>query len=199
MCVIVTTPGRVHRPTLRQLELCEAENPHGSGVAWLTGKRVEYIKGLRACEIHKLLTGIDGPAIVHFRIASVGGVRADLCHPFPVTHRADLRRSGRARSVLFHNGTWSEWRQAVEHFGLRFGREAVSDTRVAASLVSRFGFDWLKRWDYCRWAMLSKNGIQRIGSWTKLGCCHYSNTHWRRNEPPRQWRASDNADWWKSE
>lgn len=197
MCVIITTPGLRHRPTLEQLELCEETNPHGSGVAWLTGKRVEYIKGLRAGEIHSLLNKVVSPAIVHFRIASVGGVNAQLCHPFPITHRAELRRNGRARAVLFHNGTWSEWSAAADHFGIAFPkREAVSDTRVAAALVARFGFDWMKRWEYCRWAVLSAAGIQRLGQWTRIGRCYYSNTYWRRTNP-NGWSAKDEADWWK--
>lgn len=179
MCVIITTPNRGFRPSLRQLELCELANGHGSGLAWLDGDTVEYRKSLDASEISRRLAEIHGPAIVHFRIASVGGVTPELCHPFPVTHRAELRSRGRARSVLFHNGTWSEHRAAAAHFGLAFPkREPVSDTRVAASLVARFGFDWLQRADHCRWALLSRDGIRRIGHWQKLGGCHYSNTYW---------------------
>lgn len=197
MCVIITTPSLRHRPSLENLELCAEANSHGSGVAWLTGKRVEYAKGLPVAEIHRLLKNVAGPAIVHFRIASVGGVNPQLCHPFPITHRADLHRSGRARAVLFHNGTWSEYRAASEHFGIRFGKhEPVSDTRVAAALVARFGFAWLKRWEYCRWARLSAGGVERLGSWTRIGACHYSNTFWRRPSFGG-WSAAQDADWWK--
>ena len=103
MCVIITSPDRSHRPTLAQLTLCEATNSHGSGLAWLSGKHAQYEKGLSVAEIHDFLRRLNGPAIVHFRIASVGGVNPDLCHPFPVTHRAPLRASGIARAVLFHN------------------------------------------------------------------------------------------------
>lgn len=180
MCVIITTPNRAHRPTLAQLGQCERANRHGSGLAWLNGKRVEYCKNLPDSEIHRLLGEISGPAIVHFRIASVGGVDPQLCHPFPVTHRAELRQQGTARSVLFHNGTWVEHSAAAKHYGLAFPkREPASDTRLAAALVARFGFDWLKRAEYCRWAMLDRKGIRRIGKWTPIGGCHYSNTHWQ--------------------
>jgi hypothetical protein len=181
MCVIITSPRRGARPSLQQLELCERTNPHGSGVAWIEGKRVEYAKSLPIAEIHRLLEETAGPAIIHFRIASVGGVDPQLCHPFPITHGAELRATGRARSVLFHNGTWAEWKRAAEKYGIGYAkREPVSDTRIAASLVARFGFDWLKRVgaDYCRWAHLDNRGIQRLGDWKRLGGCHYSNTFW---------------------
>lgn len=179
MCVIVTTPDAAHRPTFTQLAQCERTNPHGSGLAWLRGRTVEYVKGLTAAEIHARLADIAGPAIVHFRIASVGGVRADLCHPFPITHRAELRRHGRARAVLFHNGTWSEHRRAAEHFEIRFPkREGVSDTRIAAVVAARLGSTWLQRFNYCRWAILDRDGIRRIGNWSRIDGCHYSNTLW---------------------
>ena len=179
MCVVITTTGRKERPTLRQLELCEAANRHGSGLAWLEGKRVHYVKGLDVQAIHRKLSEIDGPAIVHFRIASVGRVCQELCHPFPVTHKAELRQQGRARAVLFQNGTWPGYAQFMQRLELKFGRkEPVSDTRAAASFISRFGFKWLKKLDYCRWAMLDAEGIHRIGKWSKVGSCHFSNLYW---------------------
>jgi len=192
MCVIITSPGRDVRPSRRQLQLCEQANAHGSGIAWVDGRKVRYEKNLTVAQIHHQLRRIEGPAIVHFRIASVGGVNAHLCHPFPITHEAELRQHGSARSVLFHNGTWSEWARFRAHFDIRFHRrEPVSDTRVAATLVARFGFKWLERFSYCRWAQLSAGGIQRVGSWKQVDGCHYSNTYWLPDEGGRDfWDAS---------
>ena len=51
--------------------------------------------------------------VIHFRIASVGEVTPKLCHPFPVTACATTRFSGHARAVLFHNGTWGDWRETL--------------------------------------------------------------------------------------
>ncbi len=192
MCVIITSPGRDLRPTRRQLQLCEKANAHGSGIAFLEGKRVRYEKNLTVQQIHQQLASVEGPAIVHFRIASVGGVNAHLCHPFPITHNAELHQHGRARSVLFHNGTWSEWSRFRDHFSLRFPkREPVSDTRVAATMVARFGFEWLQRFDYCRWTTLNAEGVQRIGNWHDIDGCHYSNTHW---QPRTQDNFADGDD-----
>lgn len=192
MCVVITSPGREERPSLRQLELCERANPHGSGIAWVKGRFAMYQKGLSVREIHRHLMKTEGPAVIHFRIASVGRVCPELCHPFPVTHRAELQPVGRARSVLFQNGTWPEYAKWRDQLGISYGkREPVSDTRVAASLVARFGFDWLKRAEFCRWVLLDADGIQRIGKWSKVEGCHYSNLHWLPHDDPDFWDLLD--------
>jgi len=59
--------------------------------------------------------------VIHFRIASVGGVCQQLRHPFPITLKAGLEPRGRAKAVLFQNGTWVGWRDAVD-FAVREGR-----------------------------------------------------------------------------
>ena len=51
--------------------------------------------------------------VIHFRWASVGGVDADLCHPFPVTRKAETDLFGTAEAVLFHNGTWGAYDEAL--------------------------------------------------------------------------------------
>ena len=195
MCVIITTPSQSHRPTLNQLHQCEDANRHGTGLAWVERHRVRYEKQLTVAEIHAQLKKVAGPAIVHFRIASVGAVTPLLCHPFPVRHDASLEISGHARSVLFHNGTWGEWQRYRDHFGIEFPcKEPVSDTRVAAALVARFGFDWLEKAAYCRWAHLSsREGIQRIGQWTKIGHCHFSNDYWQPRKEP-DWQINSNHE-----
>lgn len=190
MCVIITTPGRDQRPTQRQLELCEHANPHGSGLAWLDGRRVRYAKSLTVPQIHRQLARLEGPAVVHFRIASVGVVCPELLHPFPVTHRSELHPRGTARAVLFQNGTWSGWQSYRALAGFP-RRQRVSDARVAASMVARFGFDWLRRLDYCRWTLLDRDGIRRIGQWSKVGGCHYSNLHWLPFDQRDFWDALD--------
>jgi hypothetical protein len=69
-----------------------------------------------------------------------------LCHPFPVTARATTRLSGHARAVLFHNGTWSDWRENLRRMPRHHQSDGLlSDTRVAASLVDLCGVDVLDR------------------------------------------------------
>jgi hypothetical protein len=83
-------------------------------VAWREGGRVRWQKNLNTGETLRLLKKLDGEVIIHFRWASVGGIDPRLCHPFPVTPKASTSLSGMAESVLFHNGTWSGYEDALK-------------------------------------------------------------------------------------
>ena len=92
--------------------------------------------------------------MIHFRLASVGEVTPKLCHPFPITACATTRLSGHARAALFHNGTWSSWRETLRRMPRHHRPDGLmSDTRVAASLVDLCGMDVLDRlpgrWVFC--------------------------------------------------
>jgi predicted glutamine amidotransferase len=108
MCVILVSPGPKARPTRPILDACHEANPHGAGLAWREGRRVRWMKNLDVDDAHALLAELTGEVVIHFRWASVGGVDADLCHPFPVTATAKTDLFGNADAVLFHNGTWSQ-------------------------------------------------------------------------------------------
>jgi hypothetical protein len=97
------------------------------------------MKNLDPDEVAQLLAQIEGEVTVHFRWASVGGVDARLCHPFPVNKIADTKLSGVSNRLLFHNGTWADWRRALTHV---FGEDwkiglhgPMSDSRAMALLV----------------------------------------------------------------
>jgi hypothetical protein len=96
------------------------------------------MKNLAADEVAQLLEQLEGEVVIHFRWASVGGVDGRLCHPFPVEARASTKLSGTANRLLFHNGTWSDWRRALEHVPgakLAAGSAPLSDSRAMALLV----------------------------------------------------------------
>jgi len=177
MCVIVTSPDSKHRPSLATLEACERTNPHGSGVAWVQHNRVQWLKGLSAAAIAELLEVIEGPAVVHFRIASVGGVKAALCHPFPVSPTSPLKPYGQAGTVLFHNGHWSDWRDFAEEHDIKLAGP-VSDTRIIAVGVHRLGRKLLRKIP-CRFVMFSKRGVERFGDWSEVEGCYFSNLYWQ--------------------
>ena len=92
-----------------------ATKPIPTGPGWRGAKttRCAGSKGLEPEELEPLIAGLAGEIVIHFRWASVGEVTPKLCHPFPVTARATTRLSGHARAVLFHNGTWSQWRETL--------------------------------------------------------------------------------------
>lgn len=179
MCVIVISPNKASRPTLETLDRCAKANPHGSGFSWLESGRVHYLKGMSTKAIAKSLGEIKGPAIIHFRIASVGGIHPRLCHPFEITERPGSKLYGSADRVLFHNGTWMQWQNWERLNGLHL-KGQVSDTRVAAAAAWQNGFEWLKDTG-SKYVLFGQGGkIQTIGEFSKLSDgCLYSNLWWK--------------------
>lgn len=83
MCLLVflSASGKMSEKHVEESWRC---NPHGAGMAWVENGEVQIKKGYMKLEDLKAdLPLIAGkPAILHFRIASVGNKTADNCHPF---------------------------------------------------------------------------------------------------------------------
>jgi predicted glutamine amidotransferase len=139
MCVILIARSKPLTRTL--VNAAMDANPHGNGFAWIEkrGKKrtVRFEKGLTRNEVNKFSLKLPLPYVFHARIASVGGVHVRLTHPFPVAPRREqLKISGASRKgVLFHNGTWMEWKQFYEGPV----EELWSDSRAMADLIHKHG------------------------------------------------------------
>ena len=177
MCVILVCPEEV-RPKPEVLYACHEANPHGAGLAWREGGRVRWQKNLTTGEVVTLLKKLEGEVVIHFRWASVGGVDARLCHPFPVTPKANLSLSGMAESVLFHNGTWSGYADALERLGeeRELPGAPMSDTRAAALLVHAAGPEVLDKLPG-RWVWMNAAETRLSGAWETWRGMQVSNTH----------------------
>ncbi len=149
MCVIMLA-NRV-RPTEEMIERAFDWNKDGAGIAWRgTGGEndptpyVYWKKGLNLEEVKDLCKHVPIPYVVHFRVASVGGVRKSLTHPFPVGPDATLALEGRTTgSVLFHNGHWNPWADKALDAAISTGSKIPagdwSDSRAMAWMVNIFG------------------------------------------------------------
>jgi len=99
----------------------------------------------------------DYELVLHLRKSTGGGVRPELCHPFPVLSKNRLE--GYSKALLFHNGT----------FGLKVPRkyqDKLSDTAYLAWFARRIGlanFRLLLKQD-----ILNRNG-SRVLLWTDSG------------------------------
>ena len=189
MCVILVCPDNV-RPNAQTLKNCERANPHGAGVAWREDGEVWWMKGLSADELSELIDRISGEIVIHFRWASVGGVTPKLCHPFPVTACATTKLTGRARTVLFHNGTWGGWRDALKRMPAnRISDSILSDTRVAASLVDYLGTSVLDRLPG-RYVFFDREFTELYGDWSDYHGMKASNLNFVPYEMPRTYQPS---------
>lgn len=152
MCVIFWV--NKERPTQGMVEKAFDHNDDGAGIAHRTVNDagepvVEWKKGLDVKQMIELCATLPIPYIAHFRIASIGGIRDSLTHPFPITRSGSLALSGQTKGyVLFHNGHWKEWNaHCLQAAGARDADGKViqipmgrwSDTRAMAWLCSIYG------------------------------------------------------------
>ena len=138
MCLIAHYTDQ--RPTRAELRRIASHNRDGAGIAYADPRQPELVtwhKGLTSDEGIALALNAPLPFVAHFRIATHGGTSAKLTHPFPITRKVGLALEGSAKSVLFHNGIWDNFRD--------FERKATdltganSDSRIMAWVLNRFG------------------------------------------------------------
>lgn len=181
MCVILACDSKTGKPTKKMLKEAEAMNDDGGSIAWIEKDKVRWEKGLKAKQIFKIVKKVNLPFVIHFRIATHGGVNKPLCHPFPITDKVELFISGKADRVLFHNGIWSEYNkyalQAVIQHNIKFPDGKMSDSRAMAWLVSHFGKSILNLMgDGNKMCILTKKGIEYFGKgWCKVDDIKCSN------------------------
>ena len=184
MCVILIAPPKL-RPDRATLEACHRANPHGAGLAWRADGTVHYRKSDDVAEIHRLAERAAGEVVIHFRIATVGGARPELRHPFLVTGRSGLAEGGTAKAVLFQNGTWTGWKDAIAKAvadGHRAPVGPMSDARAAAWLSHLYGPGYLAALEPSRWVFFTATETILHGHWHARDGLRFSNLNWCRGE-----------------
>jgi hypothetical protein len=157
MCVIVIVTDNNVRPDDDMIDAMWTKNPDGAGIAWREMKDGEVVvgfeKGLMGVpgreRMRHLMQTVPTPYIGHFRIASRGGVRDTLTHPFPIAKDAPLVLNGYTTGeVLFHNGDWKEWddnvRIAAMYSNTPLPSGKWSDTRGMAYLSAIYGTGYVE-------------------------------------------------------
>lgn len=112
MCIILTIDANT-RPAKSEfralLETCWQNNPDGAGFMYSQGGKVHGYKGfMQPGELFDALRAVpvSCPLVVHFRIATSGGVNAECTHPYPVTNSISRLHSLKwtAPAGIAHNG-----------------------------------------------------------------------------------------------
>lgn len=172
MCVIMLVAEK--RPSEEMIEKAWETNDDGGGVAWRSKGEVIWRKGLNLEGMKTFMRTAPLPYVAHFRIASSGGVREDLTHPFPIDVTAPLELEGRTKGrVLFHNGHWHDWQtkclEAAVSGNAPIPMGAWSDSRGMAWLCSLYGPGILEFINGQRFVVFGPNDVNVIGStWTKV-------------------------------
>lgn len=208
MCVILVCDKR--RPSSSMLKACAAANRDGAGMAWMVNKgnkgndrkhdkpSVRWRKNLTLDEVTVLTKKVALPFVVHFRIASIGGVRPELCHPFPVSATETVGPlAGMSDAVLFHNGHWAEWaepvRNSIIHGNAKMPQGPWSDSRGMAFLAARHGHDFLHLIPKSqRIVLVTGKEITYFGNgWSTVDEVTVSNESWRPVKvPPARFSTS---------
>jgi hypothetical protein len=178
-------PAGVKPPSEDDLAQCERANRDGGGIAWVEGAHVKWAKGIELKEMRPVLEAFKNGSpgmFIHFRIATAGGRTEELCHPFPVTRRAETDVTGKAKKVMMHNGTLRQWKELMLHtLRSKLPPGQWSDTRAMAYMAAQFGdgvFEFLDE----KIATLDHTGrIDYYGSWHKHEGSYFSNMHWLRS------------------
>jgi hypothetical protein len=184
-----------------------AANDDGAGIAWREEKDgvkgIAWKKGLDLEEITHLCQTTPLPYCAHFRVASCGGVRDELTHPFPVHPDVPLWLEGWTPGpVLFHNGHWNAFDTRIWDIALRGGFKIPpgkwSDSRVMAWIAANVGLGAL---EFIPGQRICIFGPQEVEDDPSSGIYLYSddwkidteniwmsNTTWRGS---RQWKATN--------
>ena len=114
MCVAIYKPKETILPSLEILKQCWDANPDGAGFALFTGGEkyaIEIHKGYMTWKsfvtaYEKYLADFDGDLLLHFRIATHGGISSGLTHPFSLTKDVKLLKHTNVLTnyALIHNG-----------------------------------------------------------------------------------------------
>ena len=176
MCVILAVGKQAKDVTKDEFVAANTTNSDGFGAAWID-KDTGLVKFLKVTdkEVDKYVDWRPPrPYIFHFRIATVGESVPELCHPFIVSKKSELKVSGNARQVLFHNGHWHDWNTwlGITFSGIgKLPSGAYSDSRTMALLLAHYGKDALTISGAVRGqriATLDKTGrLEVIGDFTK--------------------------------
>ena len=97
MCVAIYKPKKTILPSLEILKQCWDANPDGAGFAMRTDGEyaIEIHKGYMTWKqfvtaYRKYLADFAGDLLLHFRIATHGGISPGLTHPFSLTKDVKL-------------------------------------------------------------------------------------------------------------
>lgn len=114
MCIAIYSLKGTNVPSENILRTCFRNNPDGAGFAFNKDGKVQIVKGfmsfdsfISAFKKYDTKYGFkDRGVLIHFRIATHGGVNVGCCHPFPISsNEKQLKKSLLVSDyAVIHNG-----------------------------------------------------------------------------------------------
>ncbi len=212
MCIIAIAESR--KLTKEEVKNCFTANSDGAGIAWSDGGKNHFKKGIM--DLKKFQTLYDSfdilPHVVHFRIATSGGVSRELTHPFVVSLDSPLYVAGAIESpLLFHNGIVPDWKETFLHWTPDILRELRrlkkmtqlpagpwSDTR-ATSIMMAYAGEAILSLLGGKYAVLNDCIVRTYGAFESVNGVHFSNSGYlpAYNHSIQGWQGGGKWQWRK--
>lgn len=204
MCIAIVKPMGIKAPSKRILKECWENNPNGAGYCYNNGKQVVIHKGFMTFnefyKSFKQLDYTDCDLIIHFRIATHGGINKECTHPFVVSKNiSEMQKlDTTCKRAFVHNGI-------ISGFGSRNDKDKISDTmdycsKIIANIpqINHELLDNLANDKNSRFAVLTKNNYTIGGNWLKDNDIYYSNSTYKPKEKPVQTTVYRTYDYWRN-
>lgn len=185
MCVAIYKPENVQTPSLDTLKQCWDANPDGVGFALLTGGdkyAIEIHKGYMTWKQFKAafekyrLADFTGNMLLHFRIATHGGISPGLTHPFSLTKDVKLLKHTNVRTnyALIHNGMLPIKPEGDISDTMEFCRRLAPlcrDIPSAFNLIEGMAGN-------NKIAVMTRERVHLFGQWERVEGVYFSNLLW---------------------
>lgn len=184
MCVAIYKPAGVETPSLDTLKQCWDANPDGAGFAMRTDGEysIEIHKGymtwksfVTAYEKYHL-ADFTGDLLLHFRIATHGGISPGLTHPFSLTKDVKLLKHTNVKTnyALIHNGMLPIEPEGNISDTMEFCRRLAplyQNIPAALNLIEGMAGN-------NKIAVMTRDNVHLFGEWENINGVYFSNLLW---------------------
>lgn len=209
MCIIAVKPAGAEMVTEETIRTMFEKNAHGAGyMIQRAGQDVIHIrKGFAT--IQHLLANLkevavqkDDIIVMHFRIATSGGIKKEMCHPF-VVHKAAKKANAISIATnltcFAHNGIISDLNGKSKEFSdtSLFAMHYLSDPLIKDNLYESAVIQEMveKFVDNSRLVFLHPTkGILLLGTWVDDNGIHYSNSGYKKYVYQNTYNWEDDKD-----
>lgn len=203
MCVICVKEKGVLMPTTENIRAMWDANPHGAGFMFARNGKVFIRKGFMTlddfeCALLKENFTKDDVIIMHFRIATQGGINPEMTHPFALVNKIENTKCLNALCDIgiAHNGII---RLTTDFKEKEYSDTAIFITNYISKLIRKkadFYDAEIREMIYelgkSKFAFLNGEGdVFMLGDFRKVNGLYYSNLNheidrrWLRPEPIR--------------
>lgn len=181
MCIAIVKKRGVMMPSEETLNICFENNPHGCGYTFTRkGKNHMYKGFMKFSELMDSLKKTQPKqsesVMIHFRVASVGSINKQNCHPFVVSNKYSNMQKITATTnlpMLVHNGTFKFFDKTKNDYS-----DTMQFNKMLANIFQDQEYYFYKPIDNfinhyvnannCRIAVMYKSGIiDMFGNWIK--------------------------------